>query len=92
MACTFSLLAGALAVNVTDKVWAAIGPMLEFVLRYIIWFYAFGLCALSINENGRPLISAGYSIGPLLFKKNNYFIYIYPAAGYPLTKRDDFLI
>ncbi len=51
MACTFSLLAAALAVNLTDTLWAVSGPighMVEFVLRYIIWFYAFGLCALSL--------------------------------------------
>ncbi len=51
VACTFSLLAAAIAVNLTDTLWAVSGPissMVEFVLRYIIWFYAFGLCALSM--------------------------------------------
>jgi len=51
MACTFSLLAAAVAVNLTDTLWTAsspVGNMVEFALRYIIWFYAFGLCALSL--------------------------------------------
>lgn len=51
MACTFSLLAAAVAVNLTDAIWAASGPignMIEFALRYMVWFYAFGLCALSL--------------------------------------------
>jgi len=51
MACTFSLLAAAVAVNLTDTLWTAsspVGNMIEFVLRYIVWFYTFGLCALSL--------------------------------------------
>jgi hypothetical protein len=51
MACTFSLLAAALAVNLTDTLWAVSGPissMVEFVLRFLVWLYTFSLCALSL--------------------------------------------
>jgi hypothetical protein len=51
MACAFSLLAAALAVNLTDTLWAVSGPissMVEFVLRFLVWLYTFSLCALSL--------------------------------------------
>ena len=90
VACTFSLLAAAIAVNLTDTLWAVSGPissMVEFVLRYIIWFYAFGLCALSMylavtalrgdrEEGKRPLrvrdtVDYGSSSSLLRGKKRN---------------------